>query len=63
MAVISISSLCPTGVDLFEGCESYLQELTDAELEGTTGGVSITLLPLATALTIEIAILIDAALS
>jgi lactobin A/cerein 7B family class IIb bacteriocin len=40
MALISISNLRPSGADLFDGSESYLQELTDNELEGTNGGIS-----------------------
>jgi hypothetical protein len=40
MAAISIKNLRPSGADLFDGSESYLQELTDNELEGTKGAVS-----------------------
>jgi hypothetical protein len=51
MAVISISNLRPTGADLFDSSESYLHDLTDAELESTVGGIlSLTLVPLVTAL-------------
>jgi hypothetical protein len=48
MAVISISNLRSTGADLFDSSESYLQELTDIELENTVGGISpaYTLIPL-----------------
>jgi hypothetical protein len=38
MAKITISELRPAGADLFDGCESFLQELTDTELNGTKGG-------------------------
>jgi hypothetical protein len=40
MAKIAISELQPAGADLFEGSESYLQELTDTELNGTKGGAT-----------------------
>jgi hypothetical protein len=40
MAAISIKNLRPSGADLFDGSESYLQELTDNELEGTKGAIS-----------------------
>ncbi|WP_309734066.1 hypothetical protein [Chamaesiphon sp. OTE_75_metabat_556] len=56
MAVISISNLRPTGADLFDSSESYLQDLTDIELENTVGGSTpYTLIPLYSALTITIA--------
>ena len=38
MAKIAISELRPAGADLFDGSESFLQELTDTELNGTKGG-------------------------
>jgi hypothetical protein len=38
MATISISNLRATGADLFADSESYLSELTDAELNETKGG-------------------------
>lgn len=38
MAKITISELRPTGADLFEGSESFLQELTDNEIDITKGG-------------------------
>ena len=38
MAKIAISELRPAGADLFDGSESFLQELTDAELVATKGG-------------------------
>jgi hypothetical protein len=40
MANISIYDLRPTGADLFDGSESYLQELSDIELSETNGGSS-----------------------
>jgi hypothetical protein len=40
MATISIHDLRPTGADLFDSSESYLQELSDVELSGTNGGTS-----------------------
>jgi hypothetical protein len=40
MATISIRDLRPAGADLFDGSESYLQELSDIELLGTNGGSS-----------------------
>jgi hypothetical protein len=40
MAVITVSNLRPSGLDLFDSSESYLQELSDTELEGTKGGVT-----------------------
>jgi hypothetical protein len=40
MAKITISELRPAGVELFDGSESYLQELTDTELNGTKGGIT-----------------------
>ncbi|MEO1375384.1 MAG: hypothetical protein AAFW70_13890 [Cyanobacteria bacterium J06635_10] len=39
MAKITISELRPAGAELFEGSESYLQELTDTELDATNGGI------------------------
>jgi hypothetical protein len=48
MAKITISELRPAGVDLFDGSESFLQELTDTELNGTQGGlITVTLVPIA----------------
>ncbi len=38
MAKIAISELRPAGAELFAGSESYLQELTDTELDATKGG-------------------------
>lgn len=38
MACITISDLHPTGYDLFYHEESYLNELTDEELNMTQGG-------------------------
>lgn len=38
MAKIAISELQPAGADLFDGSESFLQELTDTELVATKGG-------------------------
>jgi hypothetical protein len=38
MATIKISDLHPTGADLFQDSENYLNELTDEELDLTQGG-------------------------
>ncbi|BAZ42606.1 hypothetical protein NIES4101_85750 [Calothrix sp. NIES-4101] len=38
MATISISQLSATGANLLADSESYLNELTDAELNETKGG-------------------------
>ena len=38
MATIKISDLHPTGADLFQDSENYLNELTDEELGLTQGG-------------------------
>jgi hypothetical protein len=38
MATIKISDLHPTGADLFQDSENYLNELTDDELDLTQGG-------------------------
>lgn len=38
MAKIAISELQPAGADLFDGSESYLQELTDTDLNENKGG-------------------------
>lgn len=40
MANISVYDLRPAGADLFDGSESYLQELSDVELSETNGGTS-----------------------
>ena len=40
MAKITISELRPAGADLFDGSESFLQELTDTELVATKGGLT-----------------------
>jgi hypothetical protein len=40
MTTISIHDLRPTGADLFDSSESYLQELSDTELSETNGGSS-----------------------
>jgi hypothetical protein len=40
MATIAICDLHPTGADLFNSSESYLQELSDIELSETNGGSS-----------------------
>lgn len=37
MATIKISDLHPTGADLFQDSENYLNELTDEELDLTQG--------------------------
>lgn len=41
MATIQINALNPAGSDLFTDSESYLKELTDAELN-TKGGLFLT---------------------
>jgi hypothetical protein len=38
MANITISDLRPAGADLFSDSESYLNELSDSELNTTKGG-------------------------
>lgn len=38
MATIKISDLHPTGANLFQDSENYLNELTDEELNLTQGG-------------------------
>jgi hypothetical protein len=40
MANILIYDLRPTGSDLFDSSESYLQEISDFELSETNGGIS-----------------------
>lgn len=40
MATIAISDLRPTGSDLFLDPESFLNDLTDGELNSTHGGSS-----------------------
>ncbi|MEH1804820.1 hypothetical protein [Nostoc sp.] len=40
MAKIAISNLHTSGAELFMDSESYLQELTDTELDGTKGGLT-----------------------
>lgn len=40
MATIQINPLNPAGSDLFADHESYLQELTDAELNTHKGGIA-----------------------
>jgi hypothetical protein len=42
MATISISNLSVTGSDLLADSESYLNELTDSELNETKGGILFT---------------------
>jgi hypothetical protein len=39
MANISVYDLRPAGADLFDGSENYLQELSDIEINYTTGGI------------------------
>jgi hypothetical protein len=39
MANIAISDLCPTGANLFQDSESFLNNLTDEELNNTHGGI------------------------
>ncbi|MDF5708078.1 MAG: hypothetical protein PUP90_10460 [Nostoc sp. S4] len=38
MANIAISNLRPAGADLFDGSESFMNDLTDSELDITKGG-------------------------
>jgi hypothetical protein len=38
MATIKIADLSPVGSEFFADCESYLNELTDDELNMTQGG-------------------------
>jgi hypothetical protein len=40
MAKITISELQPVGFQLFEDSESFLQELTDVELDANKGGIT-----------------------
>ncbi len=44
MATIKISDLQPVGTDLFSDSESYLNYLTDDELNLTKGGITPTTL-------------------
>jgi hypothetical protein len=37
---ISLSDLSPAGLSLFSGSESFLNELSDGDLEGVNGGIS-----------------------
>jgi bacteriocin-like protein len=39
MATINISDLRPTGSELFSDSESYMNELSDSELETINGGL------------------------
>ncbi|WP_414570463.1 hypothetical protein [Nostoc sp. CCY 9925] len=50
MANIKINNLSPAGSELFQDSESFLNELTDAEL-GTRGGIISITLPLTPTLT------------
>lgn len=40
MANIAISDLCPIGSNLFQDSESFLNELSDVEINSTHGGSS-----------------------
>ncbi|WP_189523354.1 hypothetical protein [Nostoc sp. PA-18-2419] len=40
MANIAISNLRPAGADLFDGSESFMNDLTDSELDMTKGGLT-----------------------
>ncbi len=42
MANINISDLRPAGADLFLDSESYLNDLTQGEIEGVVGGKLVT---------------------
>jgi hypothetical protein len=47
MATISVYNLRETGADLFIDSESYLSELTEAELNTTKGGtISLVTIPI-----------------
>ncbi|MDJ0734772.1 MAG: hypothetical protein QNJ47_12010 [Nostocaceae cyanobacterium] len=39
MATITISQLNQSGIDLFQDSESFLNELTDTEMDLTKGGI------------------------
>ncbi|MFN6526289.1 hypothetical protein [Nostoc sp. ChiSLP03a] len=40
MANIVISNLRPAGAELFDGSESFMNDLTDSELDITKGGLT-----------------------
>ncbi|WP_138498531.1 hypothetical protein [Nostoc sp. PA-18-2419] len=40
MANIAISNLRPAGADLFDSSESFMNDLTDSELDMTKGGLT-----------------------
>jgi hypothetical protein len=40
MANITISDLRPAGADFFSDCESYLNELTESEINSNVGGLT-----------------------
>ena len=56
MANIAIYELRPAGSDLFSDSESYLQELTDTELDANKGGISLFLAGVAVGIVISIII-------
>jgi DNA replication initiation complex subunit (GINS family) len=39
MSNIKISELQPTGLELFQDCESFINELTDQEIGSIKGGI------------------------
>ena len=55
MANIKISDLRPTGYDLFSDSESYMRELSEAELD-THGGMSPTTIVVTIVITVSITI-------
>lgn len=50
MANITITDLHPVGSDLFMDSESFMNELSDAEINGTKGGISTVGIVLLTAM-------------
>ncbi len=56
MAKITISELRPAGAEVFVGSESYLQELTDTELDANNGGSINSLYPSSVIITIGISV-------
>jgi lactobin A/cerein 7B family class IIb bacteriocin len=43
MATITIYDLSPAGLDLFSGSESYINELSENELDDVNGGFPFTI--------------------
>lgn len=44
MATIQVSNLCPTGFELFQGSESFLNDLSEQEVADISGGWYVHLL-------------------